>query len=357
MAILSDLGASDPTARTPQPGAGPDTTVASGGGSIQAIQRLVEQSAEYRRIMALTDKGPYGTVEIRRFIELQKWANSQDPIAQQYRALELKGGTADQPNHYPLTGNSIMPVLETDTYGHPTRMAIIAAAAIGGVTALAAAPTIAGSAAGPGGTSAAAGGAIPASAGAAGTGAGFVPAGASSAIAGRSLLGTILSGAIPTAADLIAAKIQSDAINRSTDISASTAKEALDYLKAQKAKHEAAWQPFADLSAQALAHPPAARPDAGPPPAPFTGYPGPGQSTLSTLGTSPPPGGPTGPPRMPIGGQGPSTGAPMPGPGQPQPGPQGGGFVTLEAPDGTRQQVPAAMVQALVARGARQVSP
>ena len=257
----------------------------------------------------------------------------------------------------------------------------LAAAAGGGVAAGSTGAGGAGTSGATGGTLATVGtgGAIPASVGAAGTGIGFVPAGASagvsgltgaagasagasSAIAGRSLLGTILSGAIPTAADLIAAKIQSDAINRSTDISASTAKEALDYLKAQKAKHEAAWQPFADLSAQALAHPPAARPDAGPPPAPFTGYPGtgsgtspgpgPGPNTLATLGAPPP-----GPPRMPIGWQGPSVGAPMPGPGQPPSGQQGGELVLLEAPDGTRQQVPAAMVQALVARGARQVSP
>jgi hypothetical protein len=129
---------------------------------------------------------------------------------------------------------------------------------------------------------------------------------------------------------------------------ASAATDALNFAKQKQAEQLAAWQPYQAVGQGALANLPAAvRATPGASPTPFAAAPGTvpqGQQTgspLSQIGQPPPP--PTGPPPPP-----PPTGAPTGQPAAP--------MVTMQAPDGTQQAVPAAQVQYFLSRGARQVS-
>src|SRR5438067_8764601 len=95
------------------------------------LQRLLQGNPEYQRIMGITDRGVYATPEIRRSLEFNKFLNSQDPLAQQIKQLNLHIGP-DQPNAFAINGNGGMEV--HNNYGHPTAMRNIGLAAIAGAT-------------------------------------------------------------------------------------------------------------------------------------------------------------------------------------------------------------------------------
>ncbi len=154
---------------------------------------------------------------------------------------------------------------------------------------------------------------------------------------GAAALGAALAAG---GAGVAAAKINSGTAQNSANIQSAAAQEALDFAKAQKAKQEAAWAPYAALSANAASQLPAySRGQSGPPP-PTMGQPyqPPQGSTMMNMGTMQPP--------MPMAGGG---------QGMPPQTPQGGQMVTLQAPDGTQKAVPASQAQFYIQRGAKQV--
>lgn len=172
---------------------------------------------------------------------------------------------------------------------------------------------------------------------------------------GAALLG---AGIAAATGGIAAAKMTSGASTNAADLQAKAAQDALDFTKAQKAKQEAAWQPFANVSGQAATVLPGlVRPNptggpppayAGPPPLPYMGAPGGGQppaapqgAPLNAMGQPPPMAAPSAmtPP-----------GAPNAAGGAPQ-----GQMVMLQAPDGSTKSVPAAQAQFYIQRGAKQV--
>ncbi len=158
-------------------------------------------------------------------------------------------------------------------------------------------------------------------------------------------IATALALGASTAGQLVSAHMNSNAAENSTKAQTDAADKALAYTQGQKAKQEAAWAPYAALSANAVGQlPGATRGPAGPPPPSFGAayQPPQGQpqrgSTLMNMGSMQPP--------MPMAGGG---------AGVPQPPQQGAQMVMLQAPDGSQKSVPANQAQFYISRGAKQV--
>ncbi len=146
-------------------------------------------------------------------------------------------------------------------------------------------------------------------------------------------------------AQTIGASKQASSAEHGADLQAKAAEEALAFTKAQKAKQEAAFAPYQNLSQMALQNPLPARAVPGGAPAPFTTQPRatmpaqPQGMPLSQMGQSPLPMAPQVQPAR-------SLGAPASSP---------DAMVMLQAPDGSQKQVPAAQADAYIARGAKRV--
>ncbi len=147
---------------------------------------------------------------------------------------------------------------------------------------------------------------------------------------GAALLGTALAAA---GGSVAAAKLNSGAAQNAADKQAAAAQEALDFTKGQKAKQEAAYAPFQQISQNALANPVAARGSIGGP--------------LSAMGSQQPPSSMSAQsgPMMPQ----------APTPQMPQGQGNGAGMVLLQAPDGSQKQVPQNQAQFFISRGAKQI--
>lgn len=154
-------------------------------------------------------------------------------------------------------------------------------------------------------------------------------------------------------ATVVGEKLKANAAQHGSDTQAAAAQEALDFTKAQKAKQEAAYAPYAAVGQQAASTLPGlVRPaPVGGPPLPFASQPRPSGpsmqgSPLSMMGQ--------GMPNQTIGGglSWAAGGTPAP---SGQPAPQGAQMVLLQAPDGTQKQVPANQAQFYISRGAKQV--
>lgn len=147
-----------------------------------------------------------------------------------------------------------------------------------------------------------------------------------------SLLGPVIGGAV-------GAKVTSNASEHAADTQAKAAQEALDFTKAQKAKQEAAYAPYAAVGQQAastlsgLVRPA----PMGGPPAPYASQPMQGGSPLSMMG------------------QGMMQGPSSPTMQQPAGATAHGAMVMLQAPDGTQKQVPVSQASFYISRGAKQV--
>lgn len=158
-------------------------------------------------------------------------------------------------------------------------------------------------------------------------------------------------------ASIYGATKSAGASTHAADIESAAAQQALDFTKAQKAKQEAAYAPYAAAGAQAASSLPGmVRPmPTGGPPAPYTS-----QFTataparpLSAMGAAPAAVGP--PPGMmpPAQGMAPA-GPPQPG-GVAPPAVGQGQMVTMQAPDGTTRPIPKEQVQFYLQKGAKVV--
>lgn len=141
-----------------------------------------------------------------------------------------------------------------------------------------------------------------------------------------SLIASPITGAFQYAG----AKKQADAAKKAAELQAAAAKEALDYTKGVHNAQVAAFQPYQNVSNQALSALPGAvrgTPLAGPP-APYT---------TQSAATRP-------------------MASPLSAMGQPaMQAPTAGAMVLLQAPDGTQKSVPAEQAPMYIARGAKRL--
>ncbi len=158
---------------------------------------------------------------------------------------------------------------------------------------------------------------------------------------GAAIIGAALAAGTATT---VAAHEAASGAEGAANINASAAQQALDFTKAQKAKQEAAYAPYAAVGQQAISQLPGAvrpMPTQGPPGA----YAGPPPLAYMGQGGRPGPATYAPPQNAPLS----QIGAPMAG-GTTAP---GGTMVLLQAPDGSQRSVPQAQAQAYIAKGAR----